>query len=106
MARRLERIDRPIKVLTEDIYALSSARNMLYLALPRLVPAILILLLPLLAPGAYVERVITLTAIYALLALSWDFIALSTGLVSLGQALFFGIGAYFAGVLNLQLGLP
>ncbi|HXV81591.1 MAG TPA: branched-chain amino acid ABC transporter permease [Candidatus Binatia bacterium] len=106
MARRLERIDRPIKVLTEDIYALSSVRNMLYLALPRLVPAIVILLLPLLAQGGYLERVITLTALYALLALSWDFIALSTGLVSLGQALFFGVGAYFAGVLNLHLGLP
>jgi branched-chain amino acid transport system permease protein len=106
MAQRLERIDRPIKVLTEDIYALSSVRNMLYVALPRLLPAIIILLLPVLAPGAYLERVITLTALYALLALSWDFIALSTGLVSLGQALFFGIGAYLAGVLNVQLGLP
>jgi branched-chain amino acid transport system permease protein len=106
MARRLERIDRPIKVLTEDIYALSSVQNMLYIALPRLVPAIIILLLPLLAPGAYLERVVTLTALYALLALSWDFIAFSTGLVSLGQALFFGMGAYLAGVLNLQLGLP
>jgi branched-chain amino acid transport system permease protein len=106
MARRLERIDRPIKVLSEDIYALGSAQNMLYVALPRLVPAILVLLLPLLAPGAYFERVVTLTAIYALLSLSWDFITVSTGLVSLGQALFFGLGAYLAGVLNLQLGLP
>jgi branched-chain amino acid transport system permease protein len=106
MARRLERIDRPIKVLTEDIYAISSLRNMLYLALPRLFPAIVILVLPLLTPGTYMERVMTLTAVYALLALSWDFIALSTGLVSLGQALFFGSGAYFAGVLNLHLGLP
>ena len=106
MARRLERIDRPIKVLTEDIYALSSIRNMLYIAAPRLLPTLLVLLLPLLAPGDYIQRVATLTAIYALLALSWDFIALSTGLVSLGQALFFGIGAYLAGLLNLHLGLP
>ena len=106
MARRLERIDRPVKVLTDDIYALSSIRNMLYVMLPRLVPTMVILLLPLLVPGAYLERVLTLTAVYALLALSWDFIALSTGLVSLGQALFFGIGAYLAGILNLHLGLP
>ncbi len=49
---------------------------------------------------------ITLTALYALLALSWDFIAVATGLVSLGQALFFGAGAYLTGLLNLQLGLP
>jgi len=106
MARRLERIDRPIKVLTDDIYALSSIRNMLYVALPRLLPTLVILLLPVLVPGAYLERVLTLTALYALLALSWDFIALATGLVSLGQALFFGVGAYLAGLLNLQLGLP
>jgi branched-chain amino acid transport system permease protein len=104
--RRLERIDRPIKVLTTDIYALSSIRNMLYVAAPGLLPAVLVLALPLLAPTGYVERVILLTAVYGLLALSWDFIVLSTGLVSLGQALFFGMGAYLAGLLNLHLGLP
>jgi branched-chain amino acid transport system permease protein len=106
MARRLERIDRPIKVLTEDIYALSSLKTMLYVAVPRLLPALLVLLIPVAAPGDYFQRVATLAAIYGLLALSWDFIALSTGLVSLGQALFFGVGAYLAGLLNLQLGLP
>lgn len=106
MAQRLERIDRPIKVLTEDIYTLSSLRNMLYVAAPRLLPALLLLVTPLVTESLYVQRVITLTAIYALLALSWDFIELSTGLVSLGQALFFGIGAYLAGLLNLNLGLP
>ncbi len=106
MARRLERIDRPIKVLTEDIYALSSIRNMLYVTAPRLLPTLLLLLVPLVTPGLYIQRVATLTAVYALLALSWDFIAVSTGLVSLGQALFFGIGAYLAGLLNLYLGLP
>ncbi len=106
MARRLERIDRPIKVLTEDIYALSSLRTMLYVAAPRLLPALVVLLIPLLAPGDYFQRVATLAAIYGLLALSWDFIARSTGLVSLGQALFFGVGAYLAGLLNLHFGLP
>src|SRR2546426_6339776 len=106
MARRLERIDRPIKVLTEDIYALSSISNMLYVAAPRFIPTLLVLLFPLLTPSAYMQRVATLTAIYGLLALSWDFIAVSTGLVSLGQALFFGMGAYLAGLLNLHFGLP
>jgi branched-chain amino acid transport system permease protein len=103
--KRLERIDRPIKVLTEDIYALSSIPAMLYVAAPRLLPALLVLSLPLLSPSGYIERVVILTAIYGLLAVSWDFIVLSTGLVSLGQALFFGVGAYLAGLLNLQLGL-
>jgi branched-chain amino acid transport system permease protein len=106
MPRRRERIDRPIKVLTEDIYALNSIWNMLYVAAPRVLPALLVLSIPLLSPSPYVERVLIITAIYGLLALSWDFIALSTGLVSLGQALFFGIGAYLAGLINLQFGLP
>lgn len=106
MARRKERIDRPIKVLTEDIYALSSIKNILYVAAPRLLPSLVLLLLPLLAPGLYFERVIIITAIYALLALSWDFLASTTGLVSLGQALFFGVGAYVTGILNLEFGIP
>ena len=82
MARRLERIDRPIKVLTKDIYALSSLRTMLYVATPQLLPMLFVLLIPVLAPGDYFQRVATLAAIYGLLALSWDFIALSTGLVN------------------------
>ena len=106
MARRKERIDRPIKVLTDGIYALSSTRNMFYIAAPRLLPCVLLLLLPLLSPSPYLNRVLILAAIYALLALSWDFLASFTGLVSLGQALFFGVGAYLAGILNLELGLP
>jgi branched-chain amino acid transport system permease protein len=93
-------------VLTDDIYALSSIRNMLYIAVPRLVPPLLVLMLPLLSPSGYIERVVILTAIYCLLAVSWDFIESSTGLVSLGQALFFGVGAYTTGLLNLHLGLP
>jgi branched-chain amino acid transport system permease protein len=105
MAWRKERIDRPIKVLTDDIYALSSIRNVLYIAVPRLLPSVLLLLLPILVPSPYIQRVIILTAIYALLALSWDFLASSTGLVSLGQSLFFGVGAYLSGILNLELGL-
>jgi branched-chain amino acid transport system permease protein len=106
MARRLERIDRPIKVLSEDIYALGSISTMLYVAAPRLFPALLVLMIPLLSPSGYIDRVVILTAIYGLLAVSWDFIVLATGLVSLGQALFFGVGAYLAGLLNLHTGLP
>lgn len=106
MARRRERIDRPIKVLTDDIYALSSFGNMLYVAGPRVLPCLLLLSLPLLAPNAYLERVIIIAAIYALLAVSWDFLATSTGLVSLGQSLFFGVGAYLTAFIDQTLGLP
>ncbi|MBI2087544.1 MAG: branched-chain amino acid ABC transporter permease [Deltaproteobacteria bacterium] len=106
MAKRRERIDRPIRVLTEDIYALESLSRMIYVAAPSVFPVLFLLLLPLFTPSLYMQRVLILTAVYALLALSWDFIAVATGLVSLGQALFFGVGAYLAAILNLHFGLP
>jgi branched-chain amino acid transport system permease protein len=37
--------------------------------------------------------------------MSWDFLS-SVGMVSLGQALFFGVGAYCAGVFDQYLGMP
>ncbi len=106
MARRKERIDRPVKVLAEDVHALASARSMLYLAAPRVLPALALITLALVTPGGYLERVIAITAVLALLALSWDFLASTTGLISLGQALFFGAGAYLTAILNSAAGLP
>ncbi|MGD2124578.1 MAG: branched-chain amino acid ABC transporter permease [Desulfobacteraceae bacterium] len=104
---RKERLDRGIKARCEDIFALSSYREMLYLLVPRVVPVIALLLFPLLKDvvGLYWEKVLVITCAIALLSLSWDLMA-SVGLVSLGQALFFGAGAYLTGVLNKSLGWP
>lgn len=57
-------------------------------------------------PGMYWQRVITITCIYALLALSFDFLAHFVGLVCLGGAFFVGIGGYMAAILNTSFGLP
>jgi len=104
---RKERLDRGIKVRTEDIFALSSYQEMLYLVLPRALPVIFLLTFPLRKGivGLYWEKVLIITCITALLALSWDLLA-SVGLISLGQALFFGAGAYITGYLNHSFGLP
>jgi len=102
--RRKERLDRGIKVRSEDIFALSSWREMTYLLLPRLLP-FLILLTIIIFATPYWRKVLISTAMFGILAISWDFLV-STGLVSLGQALFFGIGAYIAGALNHYFGLP
>lgn len=104
MKKRRERIDRGIKVRSEDIYALCSWREMLYLAGPRVLPAAVFLLLPLFL-GVYWQKVMLSVAVFALLAMSWDMLAQS-GMISLGQALFFGMGAYVSGVLNFYFGLP
>jgi branched-chain amino acid transport system permease protein len=104
--RRKERIDRGIKVRSDGIYALMSIKELSYLALPRLVLIIGLLALPLLLPGMYWQRVITITCIYSLLALSFDFLAHFVGLVSLGGAFFVGVGGYMAAILNTTFGLP
>jgi len=103
MEYRKERIDRGIKARTEDIYALFSYREMLYLLLPRAVPILILLILTLMV-GVYWQKVLISTAVFALLALSWDLLT-AVGMVSLGQALFFGVGAYMSGILNHDLHL-
>jgi len=104
---RKERLDRGIKARCEDIFALASHREMLYLLLPRVVPVIILLSFPLLKGivGLYWEKVLVITCAIGLLSLSWDLMA-SVGLVSLGQSLFFGVGAYITGFLNHSFGWP
>jgi branched-chain amino acid transport system permease protein len=104
--RRRERIDRGIKVRSDSIYALMSYRELSYLILPRLVLIIGLLILPLALPDMYWQRVISITCIYALLAVSFDFLAHHVGLVSLGGAFFVGTGGYLAAIMNTSLGLP
>ena len=102
--RRRERLDRGIKVRSEDVFALNSWREMAYLLAPRVLPIAGLVLLGLYCP-MYWQRVLVSAAMFGILAMSWDLLA-STGMVSLGQALFFGVGAYIAGILNHYYGLP
>ena len=104
--RRKERLDRGIKVRSEGLYALMSWRELSYLFLPRLVLIAGILILPLVMPSMYWQRVVSIVCIYALLALSFDFLAHYVGLVSLGGAFFIGTGSYLAAILNTAFGLP
>jgi branched-chain amino acid transport system permease protein len=103
--RRQERIDRGIKVRTDGLFALMSWRELAYLIAPRLVLIGGLLLLPLVVPGMYWLRVISIVCIYALLALSFDFLAHYVGLVSLGGAFFVGVGGYLTALLNTELGV-
>ncbi|HIJ55024.1 MAG TPA: branched-chain amino acid ABC transporter permease [Deltaproteobacteria bacterium] len=104
--QRKERIDRGIKVRTDGIYALMSLRELSYLTLPRLVLIAGMLVLPVAVTSMYWQRVISITCIYALLALSFDFLAHFLGLVSLGGAFFIGVGGYLAAVFNTSFGWP
>jgi branched-chain amino acid transport system permease protein len=102
--RRRERIDRGIKVRTDGLYALMSWRELAYLIGPRLALIGGLLILPLVLPGMYWQRVLSIVCIYALLALSFDFLAHYVGLVSLGGAYFVGAGGYLSAILNTHLG--
>jgi branched-chain amino acid transport system permease protein len=104
--RRKERLDRGLKVRSEGIYALMSWRELSYLTLPRLALIMGLLILPFLMPTMYWQRVISIVCIYALLALSFDFLAHFVGLVSLGGAFFIGMGGYIAALLNTTFGIP
>ena len=92
---------------TEGIYAITSAREILYLMGPRILLIVGLLALPFvfeLAP--YWKKVINIMCAYALLALSFDFLANYVGLVCLGGAFFTGVGGYFAAIFNVEAGLP
>jgi len=102
LEKRKERVERGIKVRASDVFALTSWREMLYLSAPRLFPVLGFLILPAFL-NAYWQKVFLSVAIFALLAISWDILAQS-GMISLGQALFFGIGAYCSGIMNHYFG--
>jgi branched-chain amino acid transport system permease protein len=65
-----------------------------------------LILLPVFTSHTYILQVVVLTSIFAIYAVSWDVLAGFTGQVSLGHALFLGVGAYTAGMLNTKVGLP
>ncbi len=103
---RKERVDRGIKVRSDDIFILASLRDLSYATLPKTLAIVILLLFPLLKDlvGTYWESVLVTTIVISLLALSWDLLA-SAGLVSLGQALFFGVGSYLTGWLSRTFAL-
>ncbi len=65
-----------------------------------------LLFVPLLTTQPWMLHIISLTAIFAIYAASWDVLAGFTGQMNLGHALFFGVGAYSAALLDKYLGLP
>ncbi len=95
-----------MKVRSEGVYAIASWSEAMYLMAPRLFLILAMVLIPLVMPSIYHKRLICLLFIYALLAISFDFLTNYVGLVCLGGALFMGVGGYIAGSLNAMLGLP
>jgi len=74
---------------------------------PRWLAAISVvaLLAPLVLDEPYIYRVFTIAFIFAVLAMSLTLVAGHAGQISLGQAAFFGIGAYATAILTTRAGL-
>ncbi|MBC7170513.1 branched-chain amino acid ABC transporter permease [Candidatus Bipolaricaulota bacterium] len=64
-----------------------------------------LLLFPLLTQDPYLLRMLILASLFSIYAASWDLLAGYAGQISLGHALFFGVGAYTTALLGLHLGL-
>jgi branched-chain amino acid transport system permease protein len=71
--------------------------------MPRFAIIVGLLILPLVISDMYWQRVISIVCIYALLALSFDFLAHHVVLVSLGGAFFVGVGGYLSAVDSASL---
>ena len=67
---------------------------------------VLLLVIPLLTKDPYLLRILILTSIFAIFAASWDLLSGFTGQMNFGHALFFGVGAYGAALLNQQVHIP
>lgn len=65
-----------------------------------------LLFMPVMTSQSWVLHTISLAAIFAIYAASWDVLAGFTGQINLGHAIFFGVGAYGSALLNKTCGLP
>jgi branched-chain amino acid transport system permease protein len=66
---------------------------------------ILVGVLPLIVRQDYYRHLMILVLMWVVIGSSWNLLAGYTGQVSFGQAAFFGIGAYTAGILHTKLSL-
>ncbi|MBW4090014.1 MAG: branched-chain amino acid ABC transporter permease [Proteobacteria bacterium] len=67
---------------------------------------VVLALLPLPIAGTYLRGLMVLTLLYAGLAQGWNILGGYCGQISLGHALYFGIGAYTSTLLYTRLGIP
>lgn len=70
-----------------------------------LITAAILVVVPYFTPNMYIMQIINMIGIYIILGTGINVLTGYTGQLSLGQAAFFGIGAYTAALMNTRLGL-
>jgi len=93
------RLTQSLRLLREEVFVLP-ARTMILLV------CVFLLLFPLISREPFILRILILAAVFAIFAASWDLLSGFTGQVNFGHALFFGVAAYTAALLNWNLDLP
>ena len=64
----------------------------------------IVCVVPLLVPNDYIQQIVNMIGIYIILGTGINILTGYTGQLSLGQAAFFGIGAYTTAILNTRTG--
>jgi len=67
--------------------------------------AVAVALLPFAVEDVYVQNILILTLMYAALSQSWNILSGYCGQISLGHALYFGLGAYTTAILFTKFGV-
>jgi branched-chain amino acid transport system permease protein len=67
--------------------------------------AIIGLLFPIVATTRFSQHILVMVVLYAVLGEAWNIMAGYAGMVSIGQAAFFGLGAYVSSVLSVKYGV-
>ena len=88
------------------VLSLNPSKQILFKSLALSLGAILLLTMPSIVKSAYVLHMIIMIIIYVPLALSQNLITGFTGMLTMGQAAFYGLGAYTSALLVMKLGLP
>ena len=88
---------KPFKLLRSEIFVIPWRTAVLLVCL-------LLLLFPVISREPFILRVLILASIFAVFAASWDLLSGFTGQINFGHALFFGVAAYTAAILNRDLG--
>lgn len=70
-----------------------------------IVMAIIALAFPLVIRSSYYQHLVIISLMWVIIGSSWNLLAGYTGQVSFGHAIFFGVGAYTAGLCVTQLGI-
>jgi len=68
-----------------------------------IIVGIVALIFPLLVPSDYYRHLVIIALMWVVIGSAWNLLAGYTGQVSFGHAMFFGVGAYTAGILATKL---